>query len=166
VERRYRNGTITMRSAATGATPYRGWSSTALTARTDGKCNVPPRMETARSGRVAYPAVGPHPGGQGMPRHPSGAAAPDPGSKGLGAPSVYYPPCSAHPASPSPAPRAETPQRHTSQIPATRPAPAAPLRDAARLKSPGIRAPETDLHMADVPRRRHWTAPGTPKLRP
>jgi hypothetical protein len=39
-----------------------------------------------------------------------GAAAPDPASKGLGAPSVYYPPCSAHAASPSPVPRPGAPR--------------------------------------------------------
>ena len=51
---------------------------------------------------MAVPGGTPNP--QTVTAADAGAAAPDPASKGLGAPRVYYPPCSAHAASPSPTP--------------------------------------------------------------
>ena len=53
----------------------------------------------------------PTPTDQMMQRAASGDCRPEtPASKGLGVPSVYYPPCSSHAVSPSPTPRPGTPR--------------------------------------------------------
>ena len=73
-----------------------------------------------------------------------GVAAPDPASKGLGAPSVYYPPCCAHAAGPSPTPRPGTPRTwdtqrpHTGRTP-TAHRPADPYGHCARQPDSGYR---------------------------